>query len=219
MNIRDCLGLKFPDEFVTRFFFKEALQLNGGTALELGCGNGNNLALLYAYGYSVTGVDISSTAIDQAQRNFSASYGQGSAQEFSFIQEDMRSYLNRDEERYDVVMLPSSLYYLPESEIETVLRRVRRNMKPGSRFYLRMRTPEDYRWGKGNALSERSWRLTTSVTGELDCIVTFYRQEDFAAILSSLWSPVRTTLCRCRFDNPQNSVLVANDDFIVWGEV
>lgn len=219
MNIRDCAGLKFPDEYVTRFFFKEALQSKSGTALELGCGNGNNLALFHAYGYSVTGVDISSTAINQAQRNFSASYDQGIARGFSFIQEDMQSYLNRDEERYQVVMLPSSLYYLPESEIETVLRRARRNMKPGSRFYLRMRTPEDYRWGKGNALSDRSWRLTTSVTGELDCIVTFYRQEDFAAILSSLWKPVRATWCRCRYDNPQDNALVANDDFIVWGEV
>ncbi len=219
MNIRDCFGLKFPDEYVTRFFFKEALQSNRGTALELGCGNGNNLALFYAYGYSVTGVDISSTVIDQAQRNFSASYGQGIGPDFSFIQEDMQSYLNRDEKHYEVVLLPSSLYYLPESEIEALLRQARRNMKRGSRFYLRMRTTEDYRWGKGNALSERSWRLTTSVTGELDCVVTFYRQEDFAAILSSLWRPVSTTWCRCRYDNPQNGVLVTNDDFIVWGEV
>jgi SAM-dependent methyltransferase len=219
MNLRDCLGLKFPDEYVTRFFFKEALQSKGGTALELGCGNGNNLALFHTYGYSVTGVDISRTAIDQAQRNFTASSSQGDGSNFSFIQEDMQSYLNRVKEQYEVVLLPSSLYYLPENEIEDVLRQTRRNMKPGSRFYLRMRTAEDYRWGKGNALSERSWRLTTSVTGELDCVVTFYKQEDFAAILSLLWRPVRITWCRCRFDNPQNGILVTNDDFIVWGEV
>lgn len=219
MNLRDYLGLKFPDEYVIRFFFKEALQSNPGTVLELGCGNGNNLTLFYAYGYTVTGVDIGNTVIDQARHNFSALSGQAIGQNFPFFQEDMQSYLNKDDNRYDVLLLPSSLYYLPESEIEVVLKRVRRNLKPGSRFYLRMRSPADHRCGKGNALSERSWRLTTSVTGELDCIVTFYRQEDFASMLSSLWNPARTTWCKCRYDNPQNGVLVPNDDFIVWGEV
>jgi len=201
------------------FFIKESLQLNSGTALELGCGNGNNLALFYAYGYSVTGIDNSSTAIDHARCNFAASYSHGTVSDSSFIQEDMQSYLNQDKNQYDAVLFPSSLYYLTEFEIETVLRQVRRNMKPGCHFYLRMRTTDDYRWGKGSPLSERSWRLTTSVTGELDCVVTFYRQEEFAAILSSLWRPVRTTWCRCRYENPQNGVLVTNEDFIVWGEV
>lgn len=219
MDIRNCLGLKFPSEYVTRFFFKESLQSNPGTVLELGCGNGNNLSLFYEYGFSVTGVDISSKAIEQAQHNFSTLSGQGIGSRFLFIQEDMQSYLDRDQQRYDVVMLAYSLCYLPEAGIESVLKRVRSNMKPGGRFFVSMRTPEDYRYGKGSALSERSWKLTTSVTGELGCTNTFYRDAEFAALLSSLWKPVRTTWCKCRFENPQNGTIVANDDFIVWGEI
>jgi SAM-dependent methyltransferase len=219
MDIRNTLGLKFPDEYVTRFFFKEALQTLTGTVLELGCGNGNNLALFYEYGFSVTGVDISSEVIAQAQHNFSALSRQGLGSRFSFVQQDMLSYLDRDHQQYDVVLLPSSLYYMPESEIELVLKRVRRNMKSGSHFFVRMRTPKDYRFGKGIALTERSWRLTTTVTGELDCIVSFYSQEDFAELLSSLWSPVHTCWCKLQFENPQNGTLVSNDEYIVWGEI
>jgi hypothetical protein len=54
MDIRNTLGLKFPDEYVTRFYFKKGLQSLAGTALELGCGNGNNLALFYVSGVSAS---------------------------------------------------------------------------------------------------------------------------------------------------------------------
>ncbi len=219
MRMRDTLGLKFPDEYIVRFFFKEGLPSRTGTVLELGCSNGNNLVVFCEYGFSVTGVDIGGAVIQQAQHNFSVLYGQDSEPRYKFVHEDMQSHLDRDQETYDVVLLPSSLYYLPESGIESVLKQVRRNMKSGSLFFLRMRTPEDYRFGKGISLSERSWQLKTSVTGELDSVVTFYRRAEFATLLSSLWSPVRTTWCKCRFENPQNGVMVANDDFVVWGEV
>jgi len=219
MRLSDTLGLKFPDENIVRFFFKEVLPSRTGSVLELGCSNGNNLAVFCEYGFSVTGVDIGEAVIHQAQHNFFLLYGQDSEPRYKFVHEDMQSYLDRDQGSYDVVLLPSSLYYLPEPGIESVLKRVRRNMKSGSLFFLRMRTPADYRFGKGIPLSERSWQLTTSVTGELNCVVTFYREAEFAKLLSSLWSPVRTTWCKCRFENPQNGVMVANDDFVVWGEV
>jgi len=218
--LRDYKGLKFPDEYIVRFFFKESLHSHPGKVLELGCANGNNLQLFYQHGFAVTGVDLSEERVSQARHNFSALSGNGlDPAGFTFVHEDMLSYLERDENTYDVVLLPSSLYYLDESGIDRVLRKVRRNMKPGTRFFLRMRTPEDYRCGKGVQLSPRSWRLTIAETGERDCTVTCYRKEEFEVILSSLWKPVRTCWCKCRFDNPQNGVLVTNDDFIVWGEV
>ena len=36
-------GLKFPDEYIIKFFFNEKLEKKRGKVLELGCGNGNNL--------------------------------------------------------------------------------------------------------------------------------------------------------------------------------
>lgn len=38
-------GLRFPDDYIVKMFFKEGLQHHPGKVLELGCGNGNNLIL------------------------------------------------------------------------------------------------------------------------------------------------------------------------------
>jgi hypothetical protein len=92
-------------------------------------------------------------------------------------------------------------------------------MEPGTLFFLRMRTPQDYRFGNGVQLSKKSWQLGTSVTDEKGCVVTFYSDSDFITMLSRLWRPTRTVVCKCRFENPQNGVLVHNDDFVVWGEI
>lgn len=218
MRLRDTLGLKFPDEYIVRFFFKESLPSRSGTVLELGCSNGNNLMLFYEYGFDVTGVDIGKEAIDRAHHNFDAR-GSEFRNRFRFIQQDMQAYLELDENAYDVVLLPSSLYYLPEAGVESVLKQVRRNLHPGSIFFLRMRTPEDYRFGNGTRVSQRSWRLQTSVTGERDSVITFYSVTEFSAMLSELWKPTRTVWCTCRFENPQGGVMVPNDDFVVWGEI
>ena len=47
----------------------EALRgVGGGRLLDLGCGNGNLLALLAGSGFALTGVDLSEAMIDQARR-------------------------------------------------------------------------------------------------------------------------------------------------------
>lgn len=45
MRLSDIDGLKFPDEYVIKFFFKEGLHKNSAKVLELGCANGNNARL------------------------------------------------------------------------------------------------------------------------------------------------------------------------------
>jgi hypothetical protein len=45
MNIKKIEGLKFPDEYLIRFFFKNKLFNKKGDVIEFGCANGNNLSL------------------------------------------------------------------------------------------------------------------------------------------------------------------------------
>ncbi len=57
--LKEIKGLKFPDEYFIKFFFKNKLNQNNNIkVLEFGCGNGNNLALCLEYsglggGYTV----------------------------------------------------------------------------------------------------------------------------------------------------------------------
>ncbi|MBP5735260.1 MAG: class I SAM-dependent methyltransferase, partial [Candidatus Methanomethylophilaceae archaeon] len=46
---------------------------NSGKALDLGCGNGKTVSTLLDAGYTVTGVDFSSVAIEQCRERFKKS--------------------------------------------------------------------------------------------------------------------------------------------------
>ena len=73
-TIAELRGLRFPDEYVVKMFFKEGLHKAPGIVLEMGCGNGNNLLLFAAFGWSVTGVDYDAAALEDAKFNLE---GQG----------------------------------------------------------------------------------------------------------------------------------------------
>jgi len=55
---KDLKGLKFPDNAVIKFFFKERLGEKCGKVLEYACSNGNNLSLFASYGWECLGVDL-----------------------------------------------------------------------------------------------------------------------------------------------------------------
>lgn len=54
----------------TRPFLVPLRQAGVRTVLELGCGTGNDAARLAGEGYSVTAIDLSGEAIEQAQAKF-----------------------------------------------------------------------------------------------------------------------------------------------------
>ena len=66
LELASIRGLRFPDEFLIRFFYKRGHDHRTGRVLELGCGNAINLCLYDAYGWDVTGVDISAQAAADA---------------------------------------------------------------------------------------------------------------------------------------------------------
>ena len=59
----DIRGLKYPDEFVIRHFFRRGLHQKTGRVVELGGGTGNNLSLYAAYGWDLVDVDYSAAAL------------------------------------------------------------------------------------------------------------------------------------------------------------
>ena len=54
LNIKDIKGLKYPDEYFIKFFFKNELHKKQNLKyLEFGCGNGSNLMLPFQYGRGI----------------------------------------------------------------------------------------------------------------------------------------------------------------------
>ena len=91
MNIKKIEGLKFPDEYLIRFFFKNQLFKKKSDVIEFGCANGNNLSIFYDYNYNVTGVDNNKDNIKKAIRNFK----QKKSNKYKFLKIDMFDYIKK----------------------------------------------------------------------------------------------------------------------------
>jgi SAM-dependent methyltransferase len=221
--LREIKGLKYPDESVTRFFFKEKLFENPGRVLELGCGNGNNLSLFYQYGWDVTGVDLDEPSIGNAAANtgaIKASYQFHNP--FRFICENMMQYVREFQgEPLDVLLMPSSLYYLAIDDIPKLLSDISAKglTKPGTKMFFRMRDLDDYRFGKGTKVGHHSFVLDIDETNERGCTNTFFSRAEFLTLLQKVFRFKRHSMMKSLVENQQVGHLVFNSDFIFIGEI
>jgi len=222
MRIPDLQGLKFPDEYISRFFFKEKLNQTPGSVLELGCGNANNLLLFYEYGWNVTGVDIDTNALKQATDNFSLSSHLYHHQNTScFDINDMLEFVEKTEKSYDIVLMPGSFYYSDIFYINKLFQLIQKKniIKENGLLFLRFRTPKDYRYGKGERLGNQTFRFDFNETGELNCINTFFKEHEMIELLNKYFKLDRMQLFRIEFDNIQQDTMIHNSDVIVWANI
>jgi SAM-dependent methyltransferase len=221
MLISKVQGMKYPDEYIVRFFFKEKLNTKRGNVLELGCGNGNNLMLFYQYLYDITGIDISSKTIDEANSNFSELAKEYELKNnYTFSCCDMINYIKcQNNTVYDIVLIPSSIYYMDYDLINQVFKMLVRYLHGGSKLFIRIRTPKDFRFAKGKMISNNCCLLDTDITGEKGCTITFLSKSDLLELLNKYFTFSATTVLRLEFDNIQNNCLIPNSDLVFWGTI
>jgi SAM-dependent methyltransferase len=210
-SLSDLRGLRFPDEFVVKMFFKDQLQRMPGRVLEYGCGCGNNLLLFAAFGWDVTGVDLSDSAVADARHNLE---GAG-----TIIQCDLSVDSPVLAHRiFDAVLMPSVNYYLPRASFIRVLEQCRRHIRPGGMFFIRSRLPDDWRWGRGKEEGPGAFRLECRETGEYGLLNVFYSVDELCALIQAHVGELHgAQRLRVTFDNPQGGVVVRNADVIIWG--
>lgn len=222
MNV-NAKGMQYPDLYITRFFFKEGLHnYAGGNVLELGCGNGNNLSLFYQYGWNVVGIDYSSSELSLANYNFSTVYK--SASSYSFHEYDLNHGLLKLDMNYQAVILPNILYYLKRESCISVLKSICEYVDNTFYIFLRMRSINDYRYGKGEKVSENEYILDIHETGEYGCRNVFYEIDQVKDMLKTSMpvEPVdvdNLMVFKSVDENLQNNVVIDNHDYIMWGKV
>jgi SAM-dependent methyltransferase len=210
--ISELRGLRFPDEFVVKMFFKEKLNVRSGHVLELGCGSGNNLILFKSFNWDVTGLDISPNALANASHNLR---GGG-----RLVQCDLANdFPDLGDSRFDAVLLPSVNYYLPRSSFVRLLAECRVRVKPGALFYIRSRRPDDWRWGRGKEEGPNSFRLDCAETAELGLLNVFYSADELQELIHEHFGKLgEPQVLHITADVPMGNVVIRDADVVIWGK-
>ncbi|MBX3485339.1 class I SAM-dependent methyltransferase [Phenylobacterium sp.] len=208
--LREIRGLKYPDEFVVRHFFKRGLSERSGRVLELGSGTGNNLALYQAWDWACTGVDYDAAAIDDARHNL----GAGPV----LVQADLSLGLPPLDGPFEALIVPNLLCYLTGAQARAVLTAVKARLAPGCEVFVRTRLVDDYRYGRGTEEEPDGFRLATPETGEAGLFNRFYTQAGLVSLLTETLGLADRAELAVRFDNLQAGRRVGgNSDLVVWG--
>lgn len=217
MNIKDIKGMKYPDDYFIRFFFKKGLQnLENKTFLELGCANGCNLSLPYQYNNKVIGVDYNSNYIGFAEDNFPL-YNQETS--YSFTCEDMRTFVCDKDYSVDVLVLANSIYYIPKEDFIKVLKQLKKNLNKEIPFFIRFRTFNDYRCDKGEVVGENAIIINNGITGEDGVHCQFYGIDEMVDLLKAELNLKEYEIMEASYENIQQGQVVRNEDVILWGTI
>lgn len=207
----DIRGLKYPDEFVARHFFKRGLEKRSGRVLELGSGTGNNLSLYAHYGWALTGVDYDKKALTDARWNLGASP--------DLMQADLSKTLPELEGPYDVLLIPNLLCYLTAKQARARLSELKPLLSRNAEVFVRTRLIDDYRYGRGEQVEADGFTLATPETGEAGLFNLFYAEAGLVELLTGVLGLREVETLRVRFDNVQSGKRVpGNSDLVVWGK-
>jgi len=107
-------------------------HLKPGTHIvDLGCGTGFSAGYFVKKGMTAEGVDLSSSMIAIAKRNYP---------EIPFANEDMRNFI--PSKKVDAVWAGYCLFHLEQKDFEETLKKIRSYLKPGGVFGLVMQEGE-----------------------------------------------------------------------------
>ncbi len=103
--------------------YHRPLQVSGGTALDVGCGEGQDVAFLAECNYNVTGVEWTPAGIEKSQR-----FLEQKNLHATLIQADLRLW--QTEKQFDLVLSINSLQFLGENA-PAALENVKKLVAPG----------------------------------------------------------------------------------------
>lgn len=216
--IKEIKGLKFPDLYIVKFFFKE-LGEGGGNVLELGCGNGNNLSLFYSYGYDVCGVDISKKSIENALYNFKHIFKNNNKNSFEFFCEDMRNIDNILHKKTDILLIPNVINYLPKKDFLEILPKIKKILNKKAKFFIRFRSPRDMRVGLGKKVNENEYIVESDITGEKNSYLSVYEESEMLQLLQMFFKVNNFKIFHIYEENYHTDRKILNADIVIWGEI
>ena len=172
----DDYRMIWPDTEVVRFLGHTVprSERSGWRVLDLGCGGGRHLACMAREGFEVHGLDYNTVALDQARRAV-ASEGQVPRLVLADVAEPPFG-----DQRFDVVLAWGVLFHTTSDRATTMLRHIRRMLKPGGRMLANWRSDEDDMRHRGKLVDGRTYLMDEQAgpLGLTGTLYTFSAQED-----------------------------------------
>ena len=219
MTIKDIRGLKYPDEYIIKYFFKKGFDKRSAKVLEFGSGTGNNLSLFYQYDWDVVGVDMVQSLNDDASYNFTNIYE--SKGESIFHTSDMSTFVkNNHNIKADVFMLPGVISYIDKEAFVEFLELANKfnAFKEGADFFIRTRSKKDYRYGLGKDMGNDSFLMQNNITGEEGALCTCYDEYELVLLLQKYLKLRDFDVFSLENQNDQKHK-VLNADIVIWGRI
>lgn len=220
MTIRDIRGLKYPDEYIIKYFFKKNFQQIKGKVIEFGSGTGNNLSLFYQYDWDVLGIDIVESITNDAIFNFNHIYNASGTKQF--YTSDMNEFiLNNHNIQADVFMLPGVISYISKEDFIEFLKLAKEYQvfKKGANFFIRTRSKKDYRYGLGERMGNDSFLMTNNITGEEGALCTCYDEYELVLLLQKYLNLKDFQVLSLENQNEQQGDKLLNADIVIWGTI
>jgi ubiquinone/menaquinone biosynthesis C-methylase UbiE len=168
--------LTYPDENLVRMIkvYLADMTLNDLESLasiDLGCGTGRHLKLLYESGIqNITGIDTSINALKICKELYS----------FRLIQADNKSLSFRDS-AFDLAISWGSLHYCSKDLVSEQIAEIYRILKKGSRFFGTLRSERDTYLKKGRHIGNDTW--ITDLDDIKNSVVSFYNENELNSAL------------------------------------
>lgn len=216
MNIIKMQGMRFPSESIVRLFYKEGLiEKSSGKVIELGCGTANHLVLFAVNGWEVTGIDYNIENLRIAKNNLEVSGLSG-----NLIHHDLNNSLPVFNQIFDVLLAPSSLYYLEKKMVGARLSELNQYLSKDALIYIRMRLADDHRYGRGEKIDEISWKLNIDYTNEYGLLNVFWPEHELVSLFLDVFKIPADHLyiTRTSYETKINSMIIRNSDIEIWGK-
>lgn len=152
----DQYRMIWPDTEVVRFMGHTVKrgERSGVRVLDLGCGGGRHLACLAREGFEVYGLDYNSVALDQARR---AVTGEGQAARLALADVADPPFADG---MFDIVLAWGVLFHTTTDRAETMLRQIRRMLRPGGRLLANWRVDEDDLRKRGRQIGDGTYLMS-----------------------------------------------------------
>ena len=86
-------------------------------------------------------------------------------------------------------------------------------------LFLKVLTPDDYRYGKGEQLDDKSFLINIEETGEKGALITFLNETEWITLLSDNFQFTELILLPLQYMNIQDNTRIFNSNIIIWGKI